>query len=142
MTNKALIVLAKSGPVTASGASREFPEFGNYHNLVVYIQVTAFSATTIDFILRAYNPRHVNDGTNTPQFNIMNDMDWTDGNGATIALTATAEGNSLRFSATGKARGRMKASIPMVDQRLDLRWIYAGAGSVTFDAMALGGTEE
>ncbi len=103
------------------------------------ITVTAFSGfTSVDFVLRAYNPRHVNDSTNLPQFNINNEFEWYDGTGTAIALTASGGQNVLRFTATGRARGRLKNGYRSIsDTRIDLQWIVTGSGSITFDCVAV-----
>ncbi len=111
----------------------------NYQDMALYIEVTAFSGfTSVDFVLRAYNPRHVNDSTNLPQFNISNEFEWYDQTGTLVALTLSGGQNVFRVTATGRWRARLKNGYPrVVDDRLDLQWIVTGSGSITFDALGV-----
>src|SRR5438309_11045649 len=106
MTRKSLIgihgVLAGPGKnETASGLSQEIYDVSSFAAMDIYHDVTVVAGTspTLDLIIKAI------DDVSIKAFNITDDFEWRDLNGTLIALTATAEGNAVRFIATGSARG-------------------------------------
>lgn len=142
MAHKNLFFLHASGAETASGVSNEEPNIANYRNMVVYIDITAFATfTNVQFILKTVNP--VTNYTSRSVYNIMDDMEWRDTNGALQTLVASAsEGNCLQVTTTGTFRGKLKTGLEVPDSILLFRWIVNGAGSITFSASAPVTTEE
>src|SRR6266566_6639030 len=126
MTKTSTFSLHDSAAVTVTGQSREFPEIENFDQIVIYIDISAASGTTptFDFMVKVRNP------VTGDLYNITDDFEFRDENGALLVLTATAEGNALRFiSATlpgAEARGKLKSGLYLVDKALVARWLVGG----------------